>query len=96
MGILKIERIGGFAGYGGANSKLRADGEIALSALSAKDKADVELMFNAQGSDDPSPVRDGFSYRITRGTGKSARVVTVPESAVPAALVSVVKDRIVR
>ena len=94
MGMLKIERVGGFAGYGGANSRLKSDGVMAFSALSPADQRHVEAMFNAKGAADASPVRDGFNYRITRATKAGDDVIEVPESAVPAAMIACVKDRI--
>ncbi len=94
MGMLKVERIGGFAGYGGANSRLKSDGVMAFSALSPADQRRVEAMFNAKGAADASPVRDGFSYRITRATKTGDDVIVVPESTVPAAMIACVKDRI--
>ena len=94
MGMLKVERIGGFAGFGGASSRLKSDGVVPFTALSPADQRKVEAMFNAKGAADASPMRDGFSYRITRATKAGDDVIEVPESAVPAALVACVKDRI--
>lgn len=94
MGILKIERIGGFAGYGGANSRLKSDGEMPFATLSSADQREVEAMFAARGAVDASPVRDGFRYRITRSVNGMPEVIEVPESVVPQALVGCVKDRI--
>jgi hypothetical protein len=98
MGILRVERIGGLAGYGGARSRLKSDGQIAFSALSLTDQKAVEALFKAQGKAAPSPVRDGFSYRVTRGgdgRGEAAgKTILVPEDKMPAALIACVKDRI--
>ena len=95
MGTLKIEKIGGLAGYGVPGSKVKSSGEQSVSALSANDQASVEAMFRdpkaQQGSDQ---VRDGFRYRITRTADGKNQTVEVPESAVPAALRDCVTDKL--
>jgi hypothetical protein len=96
MSVLKIERLGGVAGFGGPHLKSR--GECALAELSAADQAAVESLFasagkgKARGLPDQGKMRDGFSYRISRQTATGTAEVVVPESMVPAALVSSVKD----
>lgn len=99
MGILTIERIGGFAGYGGAGSSLKSDGKIAYSKLSGADQRTVETLFAATAKErkawENPLMRDGFRYRITRGDGAKPLTVEVPEEKVPAALIGCVKDRIV-
>jgi hypothetical protein len=94
MGILKVERIGGLAGFGGARSRLKSDGEIAFSALSLSDQNAVEALFKAHEKSPPSQIRDGFSYRVTRGGGAAGNSILVPEDKMPAALIACVKDRI--
>ncbi|MCP3461678.1 MULTISPECIES: protealysin inhibitor emfourin [unclassified Bradyrhizobium] len=85
---MKIERVGGFAGFGGPHLKSR--GEVALSDLSLVDQKTVESLFA-----DPKKVpathpgqADAFSYRITRG----AQTIEVPEHAVPSTIRNSVKD----
>ena len=96
MGIVKIERIGGFGGVGGPHLKSR--GECSLADLSAADRAAVDALFASQGKAHAAPrnaqMRDGFSYRISRQTASGSKTVEVPESMVPAALVASVKDSI--
>jgi hypothetical protein len=92
MGTLKIERIGGLAGFGLPGSKIKSSGEAATSALSADDQAAVEALFRGPASQpSPAQARDGFRYRITRDDGKT---VEVPESAVPSALKACVSDKL--
>lgn len=88
MDRLKIERVGGVAGFGGPHLKSR--GEVALSDLSLADQKTVESLFA-----DPKKVpasrsgqADTFSYRITRG----AQTIEIPEHAVPSTIKSSVKD----
>ena len=87
MDRLKIERVGGLAGFGLPGSKLESRGEQSMSALSAADQASVEALFKrpaaAAGS---GQVRDGFRYRITRTAQGRDQTVEVPEAAVPSAL----------
>lgn len=88
MDRLKIERVGGIAGFGGPHLKSR--GEVALSDLSDADRKMVESMF-ADPKKVPSARRgqaDAFSYRITRG----AQTIEVPEHAVPSTIKNSVKD----
>ena len=94
MGILKVERIGGLAGFGGAKSRLKSDGKIAFSELPLSDQKAVEALFKAHGTAAPSQTRDGFSYRITRGGSAVGESILVPEDKMPAALIACVKDRI--
>jgi hypothetical protein len=98
MEMLKVERIGGLAGFGGAKSRLKSDGEIAFSDLSLSDQKAVEALFKAGGKAAPSQIRDGFSYRVTRGGdgwgAAAGDTILVPEDKMPAALIACVKDRI--
>jgi hypothetical protein len=93
MGTLKIERIGGLAGFGMTGSKIKSSGEAAISALSADDQASVEALFRGPASQPgPAQARDGIRYRITRAT--DGKTVEVPESAVPSALQACVSDKL--
>ena len=96
MGIIKIERIGGVAGFGGPHLKSR--GELPLADLSVADQAAVDALFahkgKARGMAPNAQMRDGFSYLISRPTATSSETVEVPESMVPAALLASVKDRL--
>jgi hypothetical protein len=95
MGVLKIEKIGGLAGFGMSGSSLRSNGEQAISALSAGDRASVEALFdNPQGRRGSGQERDGFRYRITRTTDGRDQTIEVPESAVPSALKACVSDKL--
>jgi len=96
LGAVKIERIGGVGGFGGPHLKSR--GELPIAELSAADQAAVDALFASKGKARgmaPNPqMRDGFSYRISRPTPTGTETVEVPESMVPAALLSSVKDTI--
>ncbi|QOZ72887.1 protealysin inhibitor emfourin [Bradyrhizobium arachidis] len=88
MDRLKIERVGGFAGFGGPHLKSR--GEVTLSDLSPADQQTMEQLFADPGkipAAHPGQA-DAFTYKITRG----ARTIEVPEHAVPAAVRNSVKD----
>jgi len=98
MGTVKLERIGGVGGFGGPHLKSR--GELSFAELTAADQAAVNALFakqvkgTARGMAPNPHLRDGFSYRISRQTASGTETVEVPESMVPAALLSSVKDTI--
>jgi hypothetical protein len=94
MGTLKIERIGGLAGFGLPNSRIRSSGEQAVSALSAADQAAVESLFESRANRQESQARDTFRYRITRTKNGQDQTVEVPESAVPQTLKDCVTDKL--
>ena len=84
MNDLEIERLGGFAGFGGPGSPLRSRGALTFAELTPHVRSKVDQLF-----DDPrsgaarqaSP--DEFRYRITRTTPQGAQTIEVPESVVP-------------
>jgi emfourin len=79
---LTVERVGGFAGFGGPGSHLKSVGEVALSALSAADRRTIDALFDAParaGAAKP----DGFVYRIARRVGVSVKTIDVTEEQVP-------------
>jgi hypothetical protein len=59
----------------------------------------VELLFNAydkaKKEHAKSPVRDGFSYRITRMVDGVESSIEVPENEVPSPLTQCVKDELI-
>jgi hypothetical protein len=89
---LQIERIGGFAGFGGPHLKSR--GELTLSDLSPADRQAIEVLFNDPQKAVPAHPgeADAFRYRITRQTAAGAQTIEVPSNAVPAALRDTVRD----
>jgi len=88
--ILKIERLGGIAGFGGPN--LKSEGEYALADLSAADQERVEALFRGRTKSRSRPRADGFRYRITRSSNGAVQSVEVPEDLVPQPLIASVKD----
>ncbi len=94
MGTLKVERVGGLAGYGAPGSALQATGEVAVAELSDDDQATVAKLFKAKGRVKASgpPIADGFSYRMTRTASGKSQTIEVPEDAVPAAVLATVKE----
>ena len=79
---LTVERVGGFAGFGGPGSHLKSAGEVAMSALSAADRRAIEALFSG-------PARAGaakpvaFVYRITRRISGVLKTIEVSEERVP-------------
>jgi hypothetical protein len=95
VGILIIERLGGFAGIGLPGSRIRSRGTRPFSSLSAVDQQKVEELFRTKGASAAAPaVADGFRYRITRQTPNGQETIEVPEAAVPMELQSSVTDEL--
>jgi hypothetical protein len=86
---LIVERLGGFAGFGGP--RLKSAGEVAMSALSAADRKAIEAMFRVAaraGVGKP----DEFVYRITMSSGGVTKTVDVSGKRVPEAIRKCVKS----
>jgi len=98
MGRLKIERIGGLAGFGLPGSRLKSEGEVAISDLSPADRKAVDALFESKGKTSkgkPSPpMPDAFRYRITRQTPKGTETIEVTEDRVPMVLKNSVRDQL--
>ena len=89
--LVKIERVGGFAGFGLPGSHLKSRGELSVSELSPTDLRALDALF--QGNDQAGePMPDGFRYRITRKIGSTEHTIEVPEHSVPPALKNSVQD----
>lgn len=99
MTELKIERVGGLAGYGAPGSHVSSRGRIDSSDLVQDDQKAVEALFNAYGKarkeKTKSLIRDDFHYRISRTVNGDEETIEVPELDVPAALVQCVKDELI-
>ena len=96
MGTVKIEKIGGLAGYGLPGSRLKSSGETAISALSSADQAWVEASFQKPPrSQEAGNERDTHRYRITRTKNGRDQIIEVAEALVPHALKTCVTDRLV-
>lgn len=91
-GTLKIERLGGLAGFGLPQSRLRSVGQLDLSALPAHVLSAVDALFDRPNDPQHSP--DAFRYRLTRSTPAGEHTIEVPESAVPEAVSSAVQDEL--
>lgn len=90
MGTLKIERVGGLAGYGGPHLKSR--GEVTVADLEPSDQARVEKLFSGGNKPTAAGTGDMFRYRITRSTPQGEQTIEVPGELLPAALANSVKD----
>lgn len=87
---LDIERLGGFAGFGGGH--LRSRGSVHGHQLQPEDRDHVAKLLAGKGPIAPI-MPDGFRYRLTlAGTGQS---VEVAEAAVPEVLRACVQDELV-
>ncbi len=90
MSRLTIERLGGVGGFGGPN--IKSEGQLDSSDLSPDDQAKVEKLFEGGSVPPVTNTNDVFNYRITRQKNGRSQTIQVPESLVPAVLVSSVKD----
>jgi hypothetical protein len=94
MSKLKIERLGGLAGFGGKNSHLQSSGEINMDELSAEDKKAVEELFQSKDKIKSTSARDTFRYRISRMTSKGLETIEADEEKIPTTLKQCVRDEI--
>ena len=92
MATVRVERIGGFAGFGLPGSRLRSRGEVDSAQLSAADRAALDALFEPPPATVPQP--DAFVYRLTRRAAAGEQTVEVAEQHVPAALQSCVSDEL--
>jgi len=90
---IAVERLGGFAGFGGPGSHLRSRGEIEIDRLSAADRNAVDALFATRLARS-TPTPDAFRYRLTRHVGDAVHVTEVAEEHVPAALRDCVSDEL--
>ncbi len=90
MGELTIERLGGLAGFGGAN--LKSEGKVAIADLPAADVAAVERLFAHGSRPATRGSGDMFRYRISRREDGKLDSIEVPEELVPEALRASVRD----
>ena len=95
MAILHVEKLGGLANFGGFRARIRSCGQFDTSALSTKDSQAVDSLFHSESEPVLSTVADGFRFRISRTTAVGTETIEAPESRVPAALASCVKDEFV-
>lgn len=95
MAILHVEKLGGLANFGGANARIRSHGQLDTAALSATDRRAVDELFQTLSTSEPPKGADGFRFRISRTTAAGTETVEAPETHVPAALASCVKDEFV-
>jgi hypothetical protein len=86
---LDVERLGGFAGFGGGH--LRSRGSLAGHQLGAAERDQVARLFAAPAAAAPA-MPDGFRYRLTLAS--SGASVEVPEGAVPEAVRNCVQDEL--
>jgi hypothetical protein len=93
-GSLKIERVGGLAGFGLPNSRVRSQGQVDLSTLSSVDQDRIDSLFAGDHARATTGA-DGFSYRLTRKAASGVESVEVPEQLVPHAVTSAVKDELI-
>jgi hypothetical protein len=84
---IEVERLGGFAGFGGPN--LKSWGSVAVDRLSAAERRAIDVLFDASSSHGAAGA-DEFRYRVTFAT----RTIEVRESRVPAVLRDCVKDEL--
>ena len=95
MSKLTIERIGGLAGFGGENSRLRSRGEIDMNELSKEHKKAIEDLFASKGKAEKTFARDNFRYKISRVTSTGIESIEVDEDKIPDPVKQRVRDEII-
>jgi len=92
VAILKVERVGGLAGFGGVASRVKSQGEVHLESLSDDVRQQVTQLLKPGPVAPASAVRDGFRYRLSLTTGSDVKQAEIPEELVPDAIRKCVKD----
>lgn len=93
MGEVRVEQLGGFAGFGGPH--LKSWGVVNLSSLSRADRAAVDALFQRSRASSTAPAYpDQFRYRLTRETAAGTETVEVLEHEVPDVLKASVSPRV--
>ncbi|HEU4460926.1 MAG TPA: protealysin inhibitor emfourin [Methylibium sp.] len=94
MDEIEIERLGGFAGFGGPGAHLRSRGCVVWTELSLSEQRACQVLF-AHPPEDATPAPDGFRYRLTWRSTHREQTIEAPEHDVPSALRKAVKDELV-
>ena len=99
MALVRVERIGGMAGFGLAAGHLRSIGTIDTATLTPAEQKILDLLFSrrAQGKTAAHsvPACDAFCYLLSRGSGAATETIEAAEAALPAAVVQCVRDELV-
>lgn len=93
MERLDVERLGGYAGFGGQGGHLKSKGTVDLETLPQADRDRIHELFKNPPSSTPA-TPDAFRYRLTHHAAGGIRTIEVAEQNVPAALTSAVHDTI--
>jgi hypothetical protein len=93
---VRVEQLGGFAGFGGAH--LKSSGVVKVSSLSDSDRSALAALFESRrtrGPDTPGPeAADQLRYRLTRVTPSGEETVEAGEAEVPATVKASVSTKI--
>jgi len=95
MAVIHVERLGGFAGFGGKRAHIRSRGQIETSELSKDENKKLESLFLHHKVKEPPGAADAFRYQLTRISDAGAEVVVVQESDLPEKLARCVKDELI-
>lgn len=91
---LRIEKLGGLAGFGLSASHIRSEGTSLLSALSPTDRAIMESLFEGHRPAAAAGGIDAFRYRITRETPHGPQTIEVHGDDLPEMVKRSVTDRL--
>jgi len=95
MSKILIERIGGFAGFGGKNARLQSRGEIELDELSSVDRQTVERLFDSGGEPAAPNAADMFRYKLSKTTLNGIETIETGEESIPDIIRRSVRDEFI-
>ena len=99
MTLVRVERIGGVAGFGLAAGHLRSIGTIDTATLQPAEQKILDVLFShrarGKAAAHAGPACDAFCYLLSRGSGAATETIEAAEAALPAAVVQCVRDEIV-
>lgn len=92
MDEIRVERIGGLAGFGQPGSRLKSVGRVILSDLARDERQLVEALFGQSRRPPKSSRADGFRFVLTRTLPTGVETVEVAEDRVPQVIADCVRD----
>jgi hypothetical protein len=90
-----IEKLGGFAGFGGPSARIRSIGRINFSTLDETDQKILSDLVSGTVKLNQNYRPDEFRFRITTDEAEQQLMIELPESLTPLFIKNCVRDELV-